>query len=339
MTLHTAPATTRAADLVGQPVPFDRIPVVDLAPFLSGGDRRAAVAEVGRACREVGFLYVRNHGVPDDLIARVFAAATSYFALPLADKMGQHIKKSPHHRGYFPLFEENTDPNLTADLKEGFDLAMELGPDDPDVRKGTPLHGPNVWPGALPGFRDTCLAYHGAMTDLARTLLRAFALALDIDEFFFRDKVSKPLAQLRLLHYPPQTGHVESRTLGCGAHTDYGCLTILAQDGNGGLQLQNCRGDWIEAPPIPGTFVINVGDQMARWTNDIFPSTPHRVINTSGRERYSIPFFFDPNYDAHIACLPNCQGPERPVRYTPVLAGPYLVQRFNDTFKYRATPG
>jgi isopenicillin N synthase-like dioxygenase len=329
-------AATRAAHLVGQRMPFERIPVVDLEPFLSGRDRARTAAEIGRACREVGFLYVRNHGVAPDLVARIFAVAKSYFDLPRAAKMRQHIKKSPHHRGYFPLFEENTDPDLTADLKEGFDMAMDLGPDDPDVRAGTPLHGPNVWPDQPPEFRAVAAAYYAAMTDLARTLLRSFALALEIDEFFFRDKVSKPLAQLRLLHYPPQTGHVEAKTLGCGAHTDYGCLTILAQDAIGGLQLQNCNGGWIEAPPIPGAFVINVGDQMARWTNDAFPSTPHRVINTSGRERYSIPFFFDPNYDARIECLANCQGPDRPAKYAPVLAGEYLVQRFNDTFKYRA---
>jgi len=333
-------AVTIADNLLGRVVPFREIPVVDVAGLLDGTDTVEVANALRHAAETVGFLYVAGHGVPDDLVAAMFAESRAFFDRPLDEKMAVHIKNSPVHRGYFPLFEENTDPALTADLKEGFDIGRDLGPDAPEVQRGLPLHGPNQWPENAIGFRTTAERYFAAMRDLASSLMRAIALALDLRPDWFADKTDRPLAQVRLLHYPPQTGHVESQTMGCGAHTDYGCLTILAQDPNGGLQVRNTAGEWIAAPPIPGAFVVNIGDQLARWTNGRFQATPHRVINASGRERYSIPFFFDPNWDAEIACLPNCLEPGATPRFPPVLAGPYLQSRFDATFKYRqdATP-
>jgi isopenicillin N synthase-like dioxygenase len=328
-------SATLATGLAGRRIPFEAVPLIDLSALATDPEDPATADQLGAACRDVGFLYVRNHGVPQPLVDRAFGAARHFFAQPLDAKMAVHIARSPHHRGYFPLFEENTDPMLTADLKEGFDLGLDLAPDDPDVRAGKPLHGPNIWPAGLPDFRETIDQYYAEMRGLAERLMRAFAVSLGIAPDFFADKIDKPLAQLRLLHYPPQQGFVEEKTLGCGAHTDYGCLTILAQDEVGGLQLQNSAGEWISAPPIPGTFVINIGDQLARWTNDTFAATYHRVINTSGRERYSVPFFFDPNFDALIECLPTCQNPDSPPKYGPILAGQHLLNRFNDTFSYR----
>lgn len=333
---HTKGArVTLAPGLGARRVPFKRIPRVDLGPLIDGSDKARAAEAIGKACREVGFLYIENHGVPPDLVARTFAEAERFFALPTEDKMRVAMARSPNHRGYYGLFEENTDPTKTGDLKEGFDIALELGADDPDVIAGKPYHGPNQWPAGLPGFRETLEEYYAAMRGLAATLMRGFALALRLDEDFFDGKIAKPLAQLRTLHYPPQAGHVVEDTLGCGAHTDYGCLTILAQDAVGGLQVQNVAGDWIAAPPVPGTFVVNIGDQMARWTNGLFAATVHRVINTSGRERYSVPFFFDPDYDAWIECLPSCRDVDHPPKYPPVKAGEYLMQRFNETYVYR----
>ena len=335
---HLAPSaagTTLAAGLAGQRIPFASVPVIDLAALLADPQHGPTAAAIGEACRTVGFLYVRNHGVPQALINAVFAEGRRFFAEPLEAKMAIHIARSPHHRGYFPMFEENTDPTLTADLKEGFDMALDLAADDPHVQAGVPLHGPNVWPQGLPEFRPTLERYYAEMRGLAGRMMRAFAVALELDPDFFEAKISKPLAQLRLLHYPPQSGHVEEKTLGCGAHTDYGCLTILAQDDVGGLQLLNSAGQWIAAPPIPGTFVINIGDQMARWTNDRFAATLHRVINTSGRERYSVPFFFDPNFETLVECLPSCRTPDEPPRYSPIQAGEHLLNRFNATFAYR----
>lgn len=333
--MPSAAGTTLADGLAGRQIPFDSVPVIDLEALLTDPGHGPTAVAIGEACRTVGFFYVRNHGVPQPLIDATFAEARRFFAEPLEAKMAIHIARSPHHRGYFPMFEENTDPNLTADLKEGFDMALDLPVDDPHVQAGVPLHGPNVWPEGLPEFKPTLERYYGEMRRLAGRMMRAFAVALELEPEFFEAKISKPLAQLRVLHYPPQRGHVEEKTLGCGAHTDYGCLTILAQDDVGGLQLLNSAGQWIAAPPIPGTFVINIGDQMARWTNDCFAATQHRVINTSGRERYSVPFFFDPNFDTLVECLPSCQTPEEPPRYPPIRAGEHLLNRFNATFAYR----
>jgi isopenicillin N synthase-like dioxygenase len=326
-----------AAGLGAKKVPFASVPVIDLGP-LAGTDpaaKRRTAQAIGRACEDVGFLYIANHGVPQALIDRTFAEAHRFFALPLAEKMKIPLKASANYRGYFPLKEEKTDVTAMGDLKEGFDLMRELGPDDPDVRAGKPLHGPNQWPAeaVLPGFRAAILDYYAAMEALAKRLMRGMALSLDLDENWFADKLKKPLAYLRLLHYPPQPGTIDEREIGCGAHSDYGCLTILAQDQVGGLQLRNSAGEWIEAPPIPGTFVINLGDQMARWTNERFQATPHRVINRSGRERYSIPFFFDPDYDAVIECLPSCQGPDNPPKHKPITGGEHLLGMLNATFK------
>jgi isopenicillin N synthase-like dioxygenase len=331
-----------APGLGGRIVAFDEIPVIDLTALLDHTAPQAAVqatAEaLGRAAERVGFVYISGHGVPDALTAEMFDISRRYFDQPLEIKLAQHIRNSPNHRGYFPLFEENTDPDLTADLKEGFDMARDLDGDAPEVRAGLPLHGPNQWPDSPETFKPVAQRYFAEMTRLGHAIMRGFALALDLPEDFFEDKIDRPLAQLRLLHYPPQAGHIQAETLGCGAHTDYGCLTILAQDPNGGLQVQNAAGEWIAAPPIPGTFVINLGDQLARWTNGRYSATPHRVINTSGRERYSMPFFFDPNFETVIECLPGCLAPNEPPRFPPVQAGPYLMSRYDATFSYRKDP-
>ena len=318
------------------PLASDAIPVIDLGPFLDGSDRRGVASQIGAACRGSGFLYLCNHGVPAELVAATMAQAQRFFALPEQQKMAVHIERSPSHRGYFPVFAENTDPTQHADLKEGFDLGLDLPPDAPASLRAKPLHGNNQWPADLPGFRDTVEAYYAAMLVLADRLMQAMALSLDLDADYFRPMIDRPLAGLRLLHYPPQSAAPMPSAVGCGAHTDYGCLTILAQDGVGGLQVRNAAGEWVMAPPMPGAFIVNLGDQMARWTNDRFAATPHRVINLSGRERYSIPFFFDPNYDAVISCLDTCRAPGEPPKYPDVVAGEYLMSRLDATFSYRA---
>ncbi len=328
-----------AAGLEGRRVPFESVPVIDLGPFLDGGDKPGVARAIGRACREVGFFYVGNHGVPEARIEAAFAEARRFFAQPLEAKTAIHVSKSyPRQRGYVPLFEENTDPAVTADLKECFDLGRELPPDHPAVRAGTPFHGPNVWPEGLPGFRAAIAAYYDAVLDLSLTLTRAVALSLDLPEDHFADKLDRAVTTLRLIDYPPQQGRIEPATFGCGAHTDYGFLTVLAQDQAGGLQLRNCAGDWIAAPPISGTFVVNIAEMVERWTNGLYPATLHRVINTSERERFSMPFFLDTNYDARVECLPNCRSAEHPAKYPPVIGGEYLFRRFDQTFPYRAEP-
>lgn len=343
----TAAETSSQIDpsLTGKRVPLDEIPIIDFGPFLTGGEeeRRQTAAEINRACRNIGFFFVINHGIEQALIERTFAEAKRFFALPRAEKERISIDRSSCHRGYFALGGENLDPakqTEAGDFKEGLKIGRDLPPDHPLVVEGTPLHGPNQWPENLPGWREAMEAYYRALSGLGRQIMHAFALALDLPEDFFEAKLTGPMATAGPLHYPPQHGAITEKRLGAGAHTDFGCLTILAQDERGGLQVQNCAGSWIDAPPIEGSFVVNIGDMMARWTNDLYASTRHRVINLSDRDRYSIPFFYDPDFDAEVACLETCLSPLRPARYPPTTGGQHLLDMIDATFEYRGkAPG
>ena len=325
-------------ELIATRVNLEAIPVIDMAPFLQGEPAaRAATAKlIGEACREIGFFYIVNHGVSPYLVARTFDEAERFFALPEERKAEIAIEASACHRGWFRLGGENLDPakqKLAGDLKEGIKIGRDLAPEHPLVRAGTPLHGPNQWPN-LPGWRETVQEYYDAMEALGRELLHAFALALSLEETYFDHWLAAPMTTLGPLHYPPQTGRVTEARLGAGAHTDYGCLTMLAQDGNGGLQVRNANGQWIDAPPIEESFVVNIGDMMERWTNGIFKSTPHRVINASGRERYSLPYFFDPDFAAEVACLETCLAEADEPKYPPTTAGQHLLDMINASFAY-----
>ncbi len=230
----------------------------------------------------------------------------------------------PGNRGYQPLGSRMYSDKADApDLNESFKYQHELPPDDPEILAGDRIHAPNRWPDNLPGWRETLLGYYGRMEALSEALLRAFALALDLDEGFFLGFYRKPLTQINLLHYPPHPPVTQGRQFGLRPHSDTTSFTILAQGEIGGLQIEHRQG-WIEAPPIPGTFVINIGDMVARWTNDRFASTPHRVINRSGAERYSVPFFAIPDFDAVVECLPSCHGPGNPPKYPPLHVGTFM---------------
>lgn len=315
-------------------VPFEEIPVIDLEAMFSGGpeDKARLAADLRRAGAEVGFLYIRNHHVPQSVIDAAFSAAHGYFAQDDAAKLANHISRSPNLRGYAALLEENTDPTARGDLHESFDIALEVPADDPDVKAGKVLYGPNQWPADQPAFRKALEDYHREMLVLSGHLLHAFALALGLEETYFDALATKPLATLRVLHYPPQHGEIDDRQIGIGAHSDYECFTILAQDQIKALQVLNTAGEWIAADPIPGCFVVNIGDMMARWTNDLFASTVHRAINRSGVERYSIPFFFGPSYDTVLETLPSCVDGDHPPKYPPISAGDYVNGRFQATF-------
>jgi isopenicillin N synthase-like dioxygenase len=279
--------------------------------------------------------------VPQELIDRAFDAAKRFFDLPAEAKSRISIDHSACHRGWFAMGGENLDPaqqTANGDLKEGVKIGRDLPVDHPLVQAGTPLHGPNQWPDDPPDFKPVMQDYYAALSDLGRALMHAFALALELPEEHFDRWLTGPMATVGPLHYPPQSGPITAAQIGAGAHTDFGCLTVLAQDAVGGLQVRNTAGTWIDAPSIPGTFVVNVGDMLARWSNDIFASTLHRVINASGRERYSIPFFFDPDFDADLTCLETCQGPDRPARYPPTTGGQHLLDRIDATFDYRHQP-
>jgi len=314
---------------------FSQIPVVDLAPLLEGapGGVRVVADAIGRHATEVGFFYVKNHGVPPSAIEDVVTVARRFFALPEAQKMEIHVNRL--HRGYVNPGQAILSAKARPDLKESFVWGLELPIDDPDVRAGKALMGPNLWPTQVPELRACVDRYFKAIMQCGLTLLRAFAVSLDLPAAFFTERYRKPLARGAVLHYPPQPDWMPTDQFGTSPHTDYGCVTLLWQDPVGGLEVRNKVGEWIPAAPIPGTFVINLGDFMARWTNDRFASTPHRVVNRSGVERFSMPVFFDPDHDTVVECLPSCQGPDYPPRYPAATCGAYIKSRFDDVFVYR----
>ncbi|MBW4695069.1 MAG: hypothetical protein KME27_25235 [Lyngbya sp. HA4199-MV5] len=314
---------------------FSQIPVIDIgglrSPHLS--DRQAVAAEMRHASHQVGFFYIANHGIPAAAIAETVAQTKRFFDQPLAFKNTVNIARSSISRGYEAIGQQALDQ--TPDLKEGYYIGVDRGADDPLVQAGIPNHGANQW-AALPGWREPLEAYFALMLNLSAQLTRALALSLDLDEHYFDAMMDNSMSVLRLLHYPPHPVGTLTDQLGCGAHTDWGCITILLQDQVGGLEVRNASGEWIPATPIPDTFVINLGDMMARWTNDYYQSTPHRVMNRSGNERYSIPFFFDPNYHALVECLPTCQRADHPPKYTPITAGAHIIEMYRKT--YELTP-
>lgn len=309
------------------------LPVIDVAPLVDGapGGLEAVAAAIGRASRERGFFYIAGHGVPDTLRAALFAQAATFFDQPAAAKDAVSYFRSPHNRGFIPVGGETLDPSLRPDMKEAFNIGRELAPDDPDLRAGRPFHGLNQWPD-LPGFRETALAYFAAMSRLGEALHRAVAVDLGLAPDYFAALIDRPMSTLRLLHYPPHPGRFDGGQYGASPHTDYGNLTFLAQDEVGGLEVQARDGGWIASPPIAGALVCNIGDCLMRWSNDVYVSTPHRVVNRGGRERFSVAFFLDPNWDAEVACLPTCASPAKPPRYAPIKGADYLRSRLERTY-------
>ncbi len=317
---------------------FETIPRIDVAGLYDGGPRarRDLARRLHGALRDVGFAYVTGHRVAGDLIDGLRAQARRFFALPMADK--QAIAINAQHRGYMAPNSSTIVTSSVATVRkpnqsESFLALHELAPDDPDVVAGRPLQGPNQWPAALPSFRPAALAYMAAMEALSRRLVGLIALGLDLPEDYFAPYFERPTVFLRLLHYPPTPD--EDGLFGSAPHTDYGFITLLAQDDVGGLEVRNRDGRWIAAPPVDGSFVLNVGDILSRWSNGLFASTPHRVINRSGRQRYSQPYFFDPSMDSVIAPLPDCAGADGASDFAPVRYGDYLMSRLDQNYDYR----
>jgi Isopenicillin N synthase and related dioxygenases len=277
------------------------IPVIDISPLICGTESRSAVAtEIGQACRECGFFYAVGHGVGEDLQRRLERLSRRFFAQDLEAKMEIRMARGGRAwRGYFPVGGELTSGQ--PDLKEGVYFGAELGDDHPMARAGVPMHGPNLFPSNIPGFREAVLEYMAAMTGLGHALMRGIGLSLGLDESYFAERYTgDPLTLFRIFNYPAQPA---ATGWGVGEHTDYGLLTILMQDESGGLQVKS-QSRWIEAHPIPGSFVCNIGDMLDRLTGGLYRSTPHRVRNVSGRDRLSFPFFFDPNFNAKVEPLP-----------------------------------
>ncbi|WP_101946725.1 isopenicillin N synthase family oxygenase [Mycobacterium sp. 3519A] len=308
---------------------FTSVPVIDISGLRSQdrAEQQRVAAELGKAAAEVGFLYISGAGVDDAVFQRMLTATKQFFALPLEEKMRYYIGLSRCHRGYVPRGEEGLGTGV-PEMKEAYDTALDLPEDDPDYLAGNPMLGPNTWP-HLPGFADAVTAYYQAVLDVGHRLLSAFAVALGEDPDTFSKHATKTPSQLRLIHYPYNPDAVDAE--GIGAHTDYECFTLLKPTAPG-LEVLNGAGDWIDVPPLPDTFVVNIGDMLELWTNGAYVATTHRVRKVK-EERYSFPLFFNVDYHTEVKPLP--QFAPRDGKHRPALrAGEHLFAQTAQTFAY-----
>jgi isopenicillin N synthase-like dioxygenase len=305
---------------------FSEIPVVDVAPLMApGADVSGVIDEIARACTDVGFMYIRNHGVQKGVLDKLIAQSGSFFSLPTAAKMDVSVESSPQFRGYLPLEYNGDEGEKGKNLQEGF-MVMHDRPKD-----SFQMHGPNQWPVQLPALRPAMLEYFEAMEALAAPLLRGFSMALGLAPNRFDAWHRDPMSVLKLNHYPPQEITDESDLIGVGGHCDGGSFTILWQDSQGGLEVMNKRGDWVGVPPIDGTFVINIANLLQRWTNGRFASTEHRVINRFGKDRYSIAFFVYPGAATVVSPLVD----QAAGTFGPVVCGEDMLTYFRRVYPQR----
>jgi isopenicillin N synthase-like dioxygenase len=326
------------------PKPADHIPVVDLSGTFSDEEEplKAVAWEIHKACRDTGFFYISNHGIREALIEAQFASAKRFFDLPLEDKLAVHLKRSKSAAGYAPIAAQaldSQDVNSKAsppDLKESFAFAEEVPDDHPFAAAGMRGFGNNQWPKALPDFREQMLEYQATMRKLGDHVLRLIAISLDLAPGHFAPFYDIPIPNTRLIKYPPQPLDAQFNQIGAGAHTDWGAITLLSQDSLGGLEVSNISGEWLEAKPLPGTFVVNLGDLMARWTNGLYKSTMHRVRNNrSNRDRYSVAFFYSPRPTALVTCLPTCTDENRPPQFRPCTVREHIDEMFRRSYGFK----
>jgi len=292
---------------------------------------RAEAEKLYLACGEIGFFTVKNTGLSTDEFVDLFTQAHRFFAQPLEDKMRIRIENSSHHRGYGTVGAEQLSPDTPADFKETFDMSRDLDATHPGVRSGDPFYGPNQYP-QLAGFKEVVERHYQRLSETGLNLLALMAVSLELPIDYFDPLFNDQTSVLRMIHYPPAT---DAGQISAGAHTDYGCLTLLAQDAVGGLEVKPKGQDWIRVPYEPDTLVVNIGDLMQRWSNNVFQSTPHRVIPPLGVDRYSTPFFLEPNTKTQVACFPSCITPETPCQYEPIFSDDWITSRFNQTYAYR----
>ncbi|KAK8939071.1 Flavonol synthase/flavanone 3-hydroxylase [Platanthera zijinensis] len=292
--------------------------------------------ETGRACSDSGFFYLTDHGISLELVDEVFYESKRFFNLPLHEKMKLLWNKDL--RGYTPTLDESLDPQneVHGEYKEGYYIGSEIPEDDPRAEKY--FFGPNQWPSKdiLPRWKQVMEQYHKECVEVAQSVAKIIALALDLDPDFFSkpEILGEPIATLRLLHYEGKVSNPSKGIFGCGAHSDYGFLTLLMTDDVVGLQIckdKDARPQvWEYVAPLKGAFVVNLGDMLERWSNNIFRSTLHRVV-IDGQERYSFAFFLDPNHDCVVECLPSCTSATNPPKYSPITSATYLIQKIADT--------
>ncbi len=317
--------------------------MLDIGPYLAGepGTAAALARAFARAFADTGFLVIANHGVPQHLAEDTFAVAARFFAQPETDKLALEIGK--YNIGYLPFggqvvrhspVNRNTKPNFS----ESFYIARERAPDHPDTVGNKPLVGLNRWPPSMPEFRSATLAYYAAMEAMTTQLVPVVAMALDLPPDYFAEAFAEPNCTIRLIHYPPHPDP-EDNEFGFAPHTDNNFLTFLAQSTLPGLEVRTSEGEWIRPPALPGTFVVNTGAMLARYSNDRFEATPHRVINRNDASRYAIPFFLGPNHDMVVEPVPTCVGPDNPPRYEPTTYGGFTQRLLTLNFAHRRVGG
>lgn len=308
----------------------DEIPVIDISPLRDGSDPAGVARALHAASKGLGFIYVRGHGIPDAVIEGARAAAYDFFHADPDQK--ETVRVSASHRGWLGQGGAKMQDDAKADLKEsfiwGFQDADGVTPDDHSLR------GDNQWPTFQPELETAAMDYFRHAHDVAHHLMHGFALGLDLPADFFLKTADKPLSRCSFVYYPPQDAAAGADQFGVGPHTDFGVLTVLCQDDVGGLQVEDVNGEWIEAPPISGTLLVNVADLLARWTDGEYKSTPHRVVNASGRERMSLVLAFDPNPETVIDAR-EVFGPDHAPKTEPITCGDYLLWRFGKAFAYR----
>lgn len=298
------------------------IPVIDLAGSVSESlERRKAVAgQIRAACRDTGFFYVQNHGVPERVIEATIEVGGKFFALPSSEKMPL-IGTGGY--GYDPPQLQVLDEAAPPDLKEGF----MVGTGENEIARTV------KWPEAMPELRSQLEEYDQHIRALGLRLMQCIALSLDLPEDYFDDGYDKPSCSIRLLHYAPRPGNALPNQIGAGAHTDWGAITLLYQDDVGGLEIKSASGEWIKATPVPGTFVINLGDMIRRWTNDTYRSTMHRVVSAdTDKHRYSIATFFNPRDDYRVVCVPTCLAEDETPIYPPCTVGEHIMDMVRKTY-------
>ena len=310
------------------------LPIIDFGGFISGGaeNQKRIADEIGQAAENIGFFVLKNHGLPRLVRSEAFDMAARFFDLPEDQKRRIEISLSPCHRGWYGEGGEVLDARLQpeGDVKQGLKIGRDLSPDHPRVKAGIKLHGPNQWPeedATLSGFKASMQNCYAACETLSRQLMRAFAVSLGLSDDYFDIWLKEPMATLSPLRYPAMR---DDDALSAGAHTDFGCLTLLMQKDQAGLEIETASG-WQAIPCLPDQIVVNIGDMMQRWTNGRYASTRHRVVNRSGRVRHSMAYFFDPDPDARLAPLPGCGGGDEP----PLTALDHLRHKIDESFAYR----
>lgn len=308
----------------------DTIPVIDLAPLQNQTDSSSVASALHAASQGLGFIYVKGHGIPANIIDAARASAFEFFRSPEGDKA--KVLVSSQHRGWLCPGAAKMQDDAKVDLKESFIWGEQDA--DGKTQQDHPLRGPNQWPDCAPNMQNDAMAYFHHVHELALQLMRGFALGLDLPDDFFLRNCTRPLSRASFVYYPAQAEECGQEQFGVGPHTDFGVLTVLCQDDTGGLQVEDINGEWIHAPPMEGTLVVNVGDLLSRWTAGAYKSTPHRVVNSSGRERLSLVLAFDPDPDTVIDSR-QIYGADSKAEEESITCGDYLLWRFAKAFSYR----